>query len=180
MRTNSKKERPVAEPARQETPYSNVVAEADERDATPSFESDDVEMPDWGLPVSPEPTLGDAPGPSPEPRNVSRRRSRRRRPRMSTEPTWIGSPVPTPCENPWPYPEPVTNDGLRPEPVTVMVSTVFLGLGGGALRLWMSTVEAIENATKELVMTVVTPTGAASTMITVFSLYTLAASNSLL
>ena len=41
---------------------------------------------------------------------------------------------------------------------------MFLGLGGGALQLWISAVEALETATKEVAMTVAVTEGAASNM----------------
>ncbi len=81
----------------------------------------------------------------------------------------MSAPDPTPCGSPWPEPEPETSNGLRPEPVTVLVSTAFLGLGGGVYRLWMTTIEAVENATKKVVMTVETTAGAASRLILVLS-----------
>ena len=102
VQTPLQKRRPVSEPDRQEASSSNVVAEAPEESTTPTLESDDADMVDFGTPESPEPAPCDAPGPMPEPRNDNRRRSRRRRPRVSREPTWIGSPDPTPCESPWP------------------------------------------------------------------------------
>ena len=51
----------------------------------------------------------------------------------------------------------------------MLVSTVFLGLGGGVYRLWLTTIEAVENATKKVVMTVETTAGAASRLILVVS-----------
>ena len=86
---------------------------------------------------------------------------------VSSEPTQLSAPDPTPCGSPWPEPE--TSAGFRAEPVTVLVSTAFLGLGGGVYRLWMTTIEAVENATKKVVMTVETTAGAASRLILVVS-----------
>ena len=54
-------------------------------------------------------------------------------------------------------------------PVSMAASAVALGLGGGALRLWLSAVEALENATKEVGKTVAVTTGAASSLVKVIS-----------
>ena len=130
-----KRFRPVSEPVRQEASSSSVVTEPEEGSATPSLCSDE-DMAGYNTPMSPKPARCQAPEPVPEPQAEAAVC-----PKQDKEPTWLGSPNPTPVGCPWPSPEPETSSGLRAEPITVVISTVFLGLGGGIYRLWTATIE---------------------------------------